>query len=420
MGRRGFFAEIQHLNRVAERNRQRAQREATRNYERAVRERQQAERAEARANLQLARAGAAERKRLEKEAAEAHVAAQEAEVEERNMQLQQSYEEIDTLLSSTLEVDDFVDLNTLRVSAEHPAFDAQGLDVPLSRPPELPLPEEPVLVLPDPPTGLGKFFGTRKYEEAVADARRQHERAVADWRAAALNVVRRRKLADEAYARAEAERLERLANAQDEYRKECAAREADAETKNQRVSDLIANLGYGTPEAVQEYVGIVLSNSVYPEHFQVDHEFEFDHAVAELRLHVTVPPPGSLPTVKAYKYAKAQDAITSSELSQKDCRERYASAIHQVALRSLHEVFEADRRGLIRTISLQVGTRGVDPATGHPADVCFVSVGAERDSFLQLQLSAVVPSATLNRLGASLSKNPFALVPADRGGVRRA
>lgn len=336
------------------------------------------------------------------------------------MRLQQTYEEIDTLLSSTLGVDDFVDLNTLRVTPEHPPFDAKGLDVPLSRPQEVPLPEEPILVLPDPPTGLGKFFGTRKYEEAVADAKRQHERAVADWRAAALNVVRRRKLADEAYARAEAERLKRLANAQVQYRKECAAREADAEAKNERVSDLIANLGYGTPEAIQEYIGIVLSNSVYPEYFQVDHDFEFDHAVAELRLHVTVPPPESLPTVKAYKYAKAQDAIASTELSQKDCRERYASAIHQVALRSLHEVFEADRRGLIRTISLEVGTRGVDPATGHPTDVCFVSVGAERESFLQLQLSAVVPSATLSRLGASLSKNPYALAPTDRGGVRRA
>jgi restriction system protein len=419
MGRRGFFAELQHQSRLAERNRERAQREAARNYERAVREREQAEKAEERASLQLSKANVAERKRLEKEAAEPHIAAKEAEVEERNLQLQQTYEEIDSLLSSTLEIDDFVDLNTLRVTPQHPIFNARGLEVPLPRPPELPLPKEPTLALPDPPTGLGKFFGMRKHEEAIAEAKREHEQAVTDWRVTAMDVIKRRKLADEAYARDDAKRLERLTSAQANYQIECAARDADAEAKNRQVSDLIANLGYGSPDAIQEYIGIVLSNSVYPDHFEVEYEFEFDSATAELKLRASVPAPASIPTIKAYKYAKALDTVTSTDLPQKDCRDRYASAIYQVALRSLHEVFEADRRGLVRTIALEVGTRGIDPATGHPADVCFVRVGAERDSFLQLQLAAVIPSATLTRLRASLSKNPYALAPADRAGVRR-
>lgn len=419
MGRRGFFAELQHQSRLAERNRERAQREAVRNYERAIREREQAEKAAARASLQLSKANAAERNRLEREAAEARIAAKEAEAEERNLQLQQTYEDIDSLLSTTLEIDDFVDLNSLRVTAKHPAFNARGLDVPLPRPPELPLPKEPTLALPDPPTGLAKFFGLRKHEEAVAEAKRKHEQAVTHWRATAMDVIKRRKLTDAAYARDDAQRLERLTSAQATYRNECAARDADTDATNRRVSDLIANLGYGTSDAIQEYIGIVLSNSVYPDHFEVEHEFEFDSAAAELKLRASVPAPASIPTIKAYKYAKAQDTITSTDLSQKDCRDRYASAVHQVALRSLHEVFEADRRGLIRTIALEVGTRGIDPATGHPANVCLVRVGAERDSFLQLQLAAVVPSATLTRLGASLSKNPYALAPADPAGVRR-
>ena len=78
------------------------------------------------------------------------------------------------------------------------------------------------------------------------------------------------------------------------------------------------------------------------------HEFEFDPSTAELRLRVSVPPPSEVPTVKGYKYKKSADEITSTSLSQKECRERYASAVHQVALRSFHEVFESDRRGLIK------------------------------------------------------------------------
>jgi restriction system protein len=216
--------------------------------------------------------------------------------------------------------------------------------------------------------------------------------------------------------RAEAKRLEVLAVERQRYQRECEAREVEAKESNLRLDSLIANLGYGTPEAIHEYVSIVLSNSVYPEHFEVSHEFEFEASTAELRLRVTVPGPEAIPEVKAYKYAKATDEIVSTALSQKECRERYAGAIHQVALRSFHEVFEADRRGLIRTVSLEVGAQATDPATGRPAWLPFVVAAAERGSFLHFELAAVVPALTLSKLGAAVSKNPYALVAAERAG----
>ena len=91
-----------------------------------------------------------------------------------------------------------------------------------------------------------------------------------------------------------------------------------------------------------------------------------------------------------------------------------------MALRSFHEVFESDRRGLIQTISLEVGTNTVDPATGKRVYVPFVIAAAERQAFLAFDLSAVVPALTLDHLGAAVSKNPFGLVSAERAGVRRA
>ena len=170
---------------------------------------------------------------------------------------------------------------------------------------------------------------------------------------------------------------------------------------------------------MQEYISIVLSNSVYPEHFQVAHEFEFDPVTAELRLRVLVEAPSEIPAIKSYKYTKATDEIVSTPLSQKECRDRYAGAIHQVALRSFHEVFESDRRGLIKTVSLEVGTNTIDPATGLRTYLPFVIAGAERESFLMFDLSSVVPALTLRRLGAAVSKNPYGLVAAERSGVRR-
>ncbi|MGA7206233.1 MAG: hypothetical protein WBX27_16555, partial [Specibacter sp.] len=105
--------------------------------------------------------------------------------------------------------------------------------------------------------------------------------------------------------------------------------------------------------------------------------------------------------------------------SQKDSKDRYAGIVHQVALRTLHEIFEADRRSLIQSISLDVGTQTIDPATGHDTYIPFVAVAASREVFSELELSAVVPLATLEHLGASVSKNPLGLVPANTAGVRR-
>lgn len=102
----------------------------------------------------------------------------------------------------------------------------------------------------------------------------------------------------------------------------------------------------------------------------------------------------------------------------RELKERYARAVHNVALRSLHEVFDADRRGLIRTISLEVGTNTTDRVTGKDIYVPLVSVGAERATFVEFDLAAVVPTAAQPPARSRL-EGPVRLVPADTSGIRR-
>jgi len=419
MARRGFFAELQHQSRQAANERERQEKQAIKNHLSMVRHAEQAKKAEDRAVAQLAKATDAERKLLEKAAREAHIAAMEAEVLQRNGNLAAVYEEIDSLLLSTLDVDDYVDLNSLRVVAKHPSFDRSDLEKPLPPPAPITDPPKPVLNLPAPPSGLFSFFSKKKHDEAVEQARRTHEQALVSWTTKCQYFESSRQAAEKARAQQDLHRVEKLRIERERYAGECAQRVAEAAKSNQVLDELIVSLGYGTVEAVQEYVSIVLSNSVYPEHFKVSHEFEFDPATAELRLQVLIPAPSEISNIKSYKYTKSSDEITSTDLSQKECRERYAGAVHQVALRSLHEVFESDRRGLIHTIALEVGTNAVDPATGQKLYVSFVIAGAERATFLAFDLSSVVPHLTLAKLGAAVSKNPYALETAERAGVRR-
>lgn len=419
MARRGLLAELFHQSQIAAREQERAQRAAVREHNAAVRRAEQAKRAAEKARVQLDRATVAERNRLEKEAREAHIADMEAETEERNCKLVEIYAEIDSLLATTLAVDDYVDLEKLRVVAQHPPFDRSDLQVPIPEPGPIPVPRQPVFVAPDPPKGLAWLFGRGRHAEAVAKERESYERSHAQWRAEIEQIPKLRQAVLDAHSRAELERVATLRAARARYAEECATREAEAAERNRQLDKLIANLGYGTPDAVQEYISIVLWKSVYPDHFPVTHEFEFEPSSAELKLRILVPGPDRIPTVKAYTYTKSTDEISATSLSQKACRDRYASTVHQVALRSLHEVFESDRRGLISTISLEVGTKTVDPATGQETYLPFVVVSAERESFLTFNLSAVIPALTLERLGAAVSKNPFGLVAAETSGVRR-
>jgi restriction system protein len=386
----------------------------------AVRRAEQAQRAAERLQAQLSRASAADRKRIEKEARAAHVEAMEAEAEGKNLQLEEINADLESLLATTLGVDDYVNLELFRVVAEHPPFDGSRLETPIPTPEPIPDPRKPTFVPPEPPKGLlGSLFGKKKHAAATEDARDAHERALREWRTTVEQLPARRQAAAEAHAQAAAERLAALVAARAKYANECAARETDATDRNRRVDELIANLGYGTPEAVQEYVSIVLSNSAYPEHFTVAHEFQFEPSSAELKLRVLMPGPDTISEIKAYKYTKSTDDITSTSMSQKACRDRFAGVVHQVALRSIHEVFESDRRGVIKTISLEVGSNAVDPATGLPTYIPFMVVGAERQLFLTFDLSAVVPALTLERLGAAISRNPYGLIAAEISGVRR-
>jgi restriction system protein len=403
---------MQHQAKVAEQR----QRAAAREQAASARRAEQAWKAEQRAQVALQRSSEADRKRLEKEAQDAHVASRQAEVEQLNAELAAVYDQVDSLLESTLAVDDYVDLGSLRRTVEHPPFDHR-LEIPIPAPVPLPDSPAPEFQAPAPPTGL--FGRKKKLAEAQAQAEAEFAQAQSIWKQEMAELPGRRQAVADRYAADERNRKQRLAAAQVRYADECAAREAEVAQHNASVDELITNLSYGSVEAVREYVGIVLANSVYPEGFTVEHEAQFDPGTAELALRVLIPSPNQIPTIKSYKYVKASDEITSVALSQRESKDRYAGIVHQVVLRTLHEVFEADRRALIQSIALEAGTQTINPATGNETYIPFAAVGASREAFSGIDLSAVVPAATLEHLGAAVSKNPLGLTPVTVSGVRR-
>jgi restriction system protein len=419
--KRGFLAELQRQAQLEAKRRQQSAKQLAQAHNAALRHAEQAMRQAERAQVQVSRAAAADARAAEREAQRLHVEAREAEVAARNAQLADEYEQIDGILSATLEFDDYVDLQRLKRQAEHPPFDTGALAFPSPQPPPLESPPEPVFVAPDgEPKGLsGVFGGKKKYSELLAQAQAEFGRVHQVWQAEVAALPAREAARRDDCQRVEQQRQDRVRELRAVYDAECRQREADVAESNAAIDQLVANLGYEVEDAVQEYVSIVLGNSVYPDCFAVEHDFEFDSDHRELTLKVTVPSPTDVPSVREYKYVKAKDEIVETALPQKEQKDRYANAVAQVALRSLHEIFEADRAARIQTIALTVVTSAIDAATGRLTETPLIAVASDRPTFEVLNLSNVVPAATLAHLKANVSKNPFGLVAIDLSkGVR--
>jgi restriction system protein len=277
-------------------------------------------------------------------------------------------------------------------------------------------PPEPQYTQPPPPKGL---FGKKHHSQEVANARAAFDAAHAAWQEEVSKVPATQLEQMRTYQQTEAQRLEKLSAIQAIYDSECAERNRNVGESNAKLDDLITKLENHDETAVREYVSMVLGHSVYPDHFPVLHDFDFSLELQEVSLKVTLPGPSTLTDIKEYKYNKAKDKILATTLTAKQLKDHYASAVHSVALRTLHEIFETDRFGHIQTIDLTVDTEDIDPATGKTVRVPLVAVATGREIFSSIELNNVVPLATLQHLNAQVSNNPFGLVAIDASrGVR--
>ncbi len=265
VGRRGFFAELHYQSVQADKRKQQQTAAVARAHAAAMRAHERSIAASARqhASNEKAAAAAAAKERLETGIAEAAA---------RTDEVTAQYAEIDSLLASTLDVDDYIDVVALRIDkVEHPPFDPKGLNTP-TRPVEtFQLSPEPVWNDFPEPTGLGSMLGGRKrHEEKVAAERARYEAAVVAWREHCANLEAQRVQREAEFAAAEQARLAKLTAAQEQYQQECQQREVEAAAHNARLEKFINDLAFDVAEAIEEYVGMVLANSAYPDVFPVE------------------------------------------------------------------------------------------------------------------------------------------------------
>ena len=214
-----------------------------------------------------------------------------------------------------------------------------------------------------------------------------------------------------AYQERERERIARLDAAQQDYEAMVARIWAIADAQNREIDELRARLDAAEPEAIVDYFSLVLEQSAYPDGFSKTHRLAFVPESRQLVVEYELSPISVVSAIKSYRYVKARDAIDESPRPAAQVKRLYSLVVAQTALRSLHELFQADRDAKIETIVFNGYVDTIDPATGKAIKPHLVTVRVSRDAFLELDLANVEPLACSKGLNASVSKSPSELVP---------
>ena len=283
-----------------------------------------------------------------RQAAQANKEAKAAEAAARTEDAKRAIDEVSSILSHTLQVDDLVDWESLKRSFSEPAS-----------PPRKPSMEHfaPTLRL------LDHLFPSRKRRKIQA-GRTRYDQAIQQWRLALQR------------QNAEAEALQRMIS------------EHNAIIEAQRLRYL-----HDDPEAIAEYCDLVLSRSSYPIFFPHEFQVDYNKSIRTVVVDYRLPSPSDMPTLKETRYIANRDEFRDTYLAEREIEALYNGAICQIALRTIHELFEADEIDAIDAVVFNGWVHYVDPRSGKDTNACIASLQATKCEFQQINLAAVDPRA---------------------------
>jgi restriction system protein len=244
---------------------------------------------------------------------------------------------------------------------------------------------------------LARLIRSRK-ERLLARSRADFEKDRADWAAAVAKIERDYRNAHETHVRA-------LAELQAEYAAQVAswqAREAEYSATqaaaNGAVDDKCSKYQAADPVAIGEYCDLVLSRSRYPEYFPQEFELEYEVSSKTLVVDYVLPAPEAIPTLRAVKYLANRDDFEEQHISDTQAAKLYDEVLYQVVLRTVHELFEADRIDALSAVVLNGIVSSVNRATGRSETACVLSLRASREEFVAINLAQIDPKSCFKAL----------------------
>ncbi len=305
------------------------------------------------------------------------------EAEERTREAQSELEGVRGVLAATLRVDDRVDWEKLKQNqpfSQPQPHQRAYLSIP-AEPQEGEARFKPQLGLLD---KLWSGSAQRKHEAASSLFAAEH----AAW----TNRVTATNATNEAIYTSNLREFE-------EWQRRRDAFEAAREAHNAAIDRRCAAYQSLEPEAISDHCEMVLARSKYPDCCPQQSEIGFHAGSKSVVVEYELPAPDDVPRLTEVKYVRSKGDFTEIEQTRKQLEVLYGDLLCQIALRTVHELFEADVVRALESVVFNGNVTAVDPSSGHTITRCVLTLRAERSEFLAVNLRNVDAQACFRGMG---------------------
>lgn len=305
-----------------------------------------------------------------------------AETNDLNEELAQTVQALAGIVDHTLKVNDAIRFDSLRRVDEFEKF----------KPPENLQPSAaPAPRIVAAPSGFAKLIpgATSRYEKELKKADDEH------------------KLALEEFQRDERDKRSKFNELKAAYEARKAQFDTNRNRHNAEIDEFESAYMKGAPESLVAYCEMILARSEYPEiGFPQKFKVAYGEASREIVVEYDLPEFGVVPEVAEHKYIKSKDRIESKPRKDSERKQLYQDVVASIALRTIHELLEADQANAIELVTFTGVVDTVSPATGQPIRVPVISVRAPKANFLRIRLDKIDKALCLKNLGAKVAARP--------------
>ncbi len=337
----------------------------------------------ARLNQSIARENERNTKLQAAAAAQRYVASRQSEVSTQNSAIAAIISEFEGLLHQTLAVNDTISFDDLRKTHPFPEFDPNRYLAPPPPPPSLSV----YLSKVKRPLGLLMIFGfvKKRFEKKMQNATNEFESA-----------LRQHEVTIEARNKQLALHLAKHESQKSDYLREAAE-------NSQKINEFEGLYRSGDSDSIRDYCAMVLERSEYPEGLEQDFDVQFDRDLRTVKVEYELPNREVIPSIASLSYVKSKDTIVEKQRKKTEIANLYSQLIASIAIRTIHELFEADQCNYLDTIEFSGKTETLNPSTGNIEIKFITRLKASKAKFNQINLAGIDPIECFNGMGGNLS-----------------
>lgn len=330
-------------------------------------------------------------KQVDKNQRESEKDASLALANERTKEAQNALKEIDNLLSATLSIDDTVNWDSLKDKSQFEVPNPKNnLDKAIeelreSFPRLRRIPKEPDKANSQPDLSLIDYIFKSLKQKKIAKAEEQFQKWHDEWK----DNMNEYNLATQEFERQKEDKINEFNQLEAKWKEQEIEFYRLKNENNDKIVHLKELYLNCDQNAVIEYCELVLNNSNYPDSFPKDFDLEYNSETKILIIEYLLPSIECFPTLTEVKYISTKKEMKESYLSDSLINKMFDDSIYKITLRTIHELFEADRANALDAIIFNGWVNAINKATGKMVNNCIVSIQVKKTEFLEINLSNI-------------------------------